>query len=91
MGLTKYRLGDLIQIIDERNKYGIKTFYGINIDKQFMPTVANTEGLNECNYKVVRKNRFVFSGMQTGRDKCIRISLYSKDKPIIVSPAYITF
>ena len=46
MGLTKYRLGDLIQIIDERNKYGIKTFYGINIDKQFMPTVANTEGLN---------------------------------------------
>ena len=91
MGLTKYRLGDLIQIIDERNKYGIKTFYGINIDKQFMPTVANTEGLNECNYKVVRKDRFVFSGMQTGRDKCIRISLYSQDKPIIVSPAYITF
>ena len=56
-----------------------------------MPTVANTEGLNETNYKVVRKNRFVFSGMQTGRDECIRISMYTKDHPIIISPAYTTF
>ena len=56
-----------------------------------MPTVANTEGLDEGNYKVVRKNRFVFSGMQTGRDECIRLSMYLNDKPIIVSPAYTTF
>ncbi len=56
-----------------------------------MPTVADTEGLNESNYKVVRKNRFVFSGMQTGRDECIRISIYLEEKPIIVSPAYTTF
>ena len=56
-----------------------------------MPTVANTEGLDESKYKVVRKRRFVFSGMQTGRDNCIRISMYMGDEPIIVSPAYITF
>lgn len=56
-----------------------------------MPTVANTEGLDERKYKVVRKNRFVYSGMQTGRDECIRISMYTKDKPILVSPAYVTF
>lgn len=29
--------------------------------------------------------------MQTGRDECIRISMYLKEKPIIVSPAYTTF
>lgn len=29
--------------------------------------------------------------MQTGRDECIRISMYTKDKPILVSPAYVTF
>lgn len=91
MALTKYKIGQLIKIVDERNSYGIKDFYGININKEFMPTVANTEGLDESNYKVVRKNRFVFSGMQTGRDECIRISMYLKETPIIVSPAYTTF
>lgn len=91
MALTKIKLGKLISVVDERNTYGIKDFYGININKEFMPTVADTEGLNESNYKVVRKNRFVFSGMQTGRDECIRISIYLEEKPIIVSPAYTTF
>ncbi len=91
MALTKVRLGDLIEPIDERNDLGIREFYGVNINKEFMPTAANTEGLDESKYKVVRKNRFVFSGMQTGRDICIRISLYAGDSPILVSPAYTTF
>lgn len=91
MALTKYKIGDLITTVDERNTIGIRDFYGININKEFMPTVANTEGLDEKKYKVVRKNRFVYSGMQTGRDECIRISMYTKDKPILVSPAYVTF
>lgn len=91
MGLTKYRLGDLISVCDEKNSFGLKNFHGLNINKEFMPTVANTEGLDESKYKVVRKQRFVFSGMQTGRDGCIRISMYTKEDPIIVSPAYTTF
>ena len=91
MALTKYRIGDLISVVDERNDIGIREFYGININKEFMPTVANTEGLDETKYKVVRKYRFVYSGMQTGRDECIRISMYTKDSPILVSPAYTTF
>jgi len=88
---TKYNVGSLIQLVDERNSFNIKEFYGININKEFMPTVADTKDLDASKYKVVRKNRFVFSGMQTGRDQCIRISMYSLDNPIIVSPAYTTF
>ena len=91
MAWTKVRLGELIEPVDERNNLGIREFYGVNINKEFMPTVANTEGLDETKYKVVRKNRFVFSGMQTGRDCCIRISMYTGDAPILVSPAYTTF
>lgn len=91
MALKKVKLGDLINVVDERNNIGSRDFYGININKEFMPTVADTTGLDETKYKVVRKNRFVYSGMQTGRDECIRISMYLQDKPIIVSPAYITF
>ena len=91
MTLTKYRIGDLITVIDELNDTGIRRFYGININKEFMLTAANTDGLDENKYKIVRKNRFVYSGMQTGRDECIRISMYTEDEPIIVSPAYTTF
>ena len=91
MRLKKYKLGELIELVDERNSYGYTNFYGLNINKEFMPTWANTEGLDESKYKVVRKRRFVFSGMQTGRDECIRISMYNGEEPIIVSPAYTTF
>ena len=91
MALSKYKLGELISTCDERNSYGYTSFYGLNINKEFMPTWANTEGLDESKYKVVRKKRFVFSGMQTGRDECIRISMYNGEEPIIVSPAYTTF
>lgn len=91
MGLTKYKIKELITVVYEKNDNGIRDFYGININKEFMPTVANTNDLDEKKYKVVRKGRFVYSGMQTGRDECIRLSMYTKDKPIVVSSAYITF
>jgi len=90
--MNRIDIGSLIEIVDERNNDGtINAFYGININKEFMPTVANTDGIDCKKYKVVKKNRFVFSGMQTGRDECIRISLYTGVEPIIVSPAYTTF
>lgn len=91
MELKKYKLGELIEVCDERNSYGYTNFHGLNINKEFMPTWANTEGLDETKYKVVRNKRFVFSGMQTGRDECIRICMYNGEWPIIVSPAYTTF
>ena len=85
-------VGELIKYVDERNKDGqMRKFYGININKEVMPTVANVDNVDATKYKVVKKNRFVFSGMQTGRDKTIRIALFQDDEPIIVSPAYTTF
>jgi len=90
--MNRIHIGSLIEIVDERNNdSAIDTFYGININKEFMPTIANTDEIDSKKYKVVRKNRFVFSGMQTGRDECIRIGLHTGEEPIIVSPAYTTF
>ena len=91
MALTKYKLGELIKLIDERNSEGIRNFYGVNINKEFMPTVADTSNLNEKNYKVVRKNRFACNLMHVGRDVTIPVALYQESDPIIVSPAYFTF
>ena len=85
----RVRIGALLREVDNRNTdNSIANVQGININKQFMPTVANTTGTNLANYKVVTKGQFAFSGMQTGRDMCIRIALYDKEEPIIISPAY---
>jgi len=86
------RLGDYIEQCDERNTAGNNyPVIGINRDKTFMPTVANLDGVDIAKYKIVSKGIFVFSGMQTGRDICIRIGLYDKDQPALISPAYTTF
>ncbi|MEY4273175.1 MAG: hypothetical protein RL638_123 [Bacteroidota bacterium] len=86
------RLGDYINIYDVKNVDSKDfPFCGINKEKTFMPTVADTNELDNSKYKIVEKDVFVFSGMQTGRDICIRLALYDKDAPILVSPAYTTF
>lgn len=85
-------VGELLQEVDYRNENGELTdVQGINIAKHFMPTVADTNGVNLKNYKVVKKGMFAYSGMQTGRDERIRIALYDGNEPIIISPAYSVF
>lgn len=85
-------LGENIQEYDERNSSGENLpFLGLNKDKCFMPTVADTNGLDNRKYKVIRAGKFAFSGMQTGRDICIRIGLYTDSNPGVISPAYTTF
>ena len=85
-------IGNCIEPIDERNTDNKKIeVCGINKTKSFMPTVADMTGVDISKYKIVKKGQFAFSGMQTGRDECIRIALYEGDDPILISPAYITF
>ena len=85
-------LGEYIEVDEEQNINDEDLpFMGIYIHKEFMPTNANTDGLKKNKYLIMRKGRFVFSGMQTGRDIAIRVGLYNSDKPALISPAYITF
>jgi len=86
------KIGDYIEDYELKNISDLDLpFFGINKDKSFMPTVANTTALDKSKYKIVEKDVFVFSGMQTGRDVCIRLALYDKDDSILISPAYNTF
>ena len=86
------KVGEYLSVDDITNSENRDLeFLGININKEFMPTTATIEGLNKQKYKVLTKGRFVFSGMQTGRDVAIRIGLYSDDTDALISPAYTTF
>ena len=90
--VDKYRIGNAIKVVDAINKEGYPyDVLGLNNNKVFMPTIASMDTINTNKYKVIKKGEFAFSGMQTGRDKCIRIALYDKDFPALISPAYTTF
>jgi len=84
------RIGNYIQLVDNRNENAsVKNLLGINITKNFMPSVANTSETDLSKYKIIRKNQFAYSAMQVGRDETIRLALYVNDEPAIISPAYL--
>lgn len=86
------KLGEIVELIDERNKSLVSTeVLGISIDKEFMPSVANTIGTDLSNYKLISKNIFACNPMHVGRDERLPVSLYLRDKPALVSPAYFMF
>lgn len=86
------KIGQYILEFDTRNS-GDEDLpvLGLNREKVFIPTAANLSGVDLKKYKVIKNGDFVFSGMQTGRDVCIRLSLYAESSSALVSPAYTTF
>jgi len=92
MGLTFEPLGKYVRQVDERNTNMVtESVLGINIDKYFMPSVANVIGTDLSNYKLLRNGRFACNPMHVGRDGRLPVSRYTEDTPAIVSPAYFMF
>lgn len=86
------RLGDYIQELKVRNKEEkAEQLLGINIDKFFMPSVANVVGTDLSVYKLVSKNQFACNRMHVGRDYRLPISMSKSDEEFMVSPAYDVF
>lgn len=85
-------LGNHIRLIDTRNtESATDEVLGINIDKYFMPSVANVIGTDLSKYKLITKGKFACNPMHVGRDERLPVALYEKDTPAIVSPAYFMF
>ena len=92
MNTPYHRLGDYIHEVNIRNRdLKVTKPMGINIDKHFMPSVANVIGTDLSNYKMVHKKQFACNLMHVGRDEKIPMAMQTEDKPIIVSPAYFVF
>lgn len=86
------RLGDYIRQVNERNaNISVTDLQGINIAKEFMPSVANVIGTDLTTYKIVRKRQFAFNPMHVGRDGVLPINVLLNEDRIIVSPAYTVF
>ncbi|MBS5327402.1 MAG: restriction endonuclease subunit S [Lachnospiraceae bacterium] len=85
-------LGNHIRLLDTRNRESIADrVLGINIDKFFMPSVANVIGTDLSKYKLITKGKFACNPMHVGRDERLPVALYDEEEPAIVSPAYFMF
>jgi type I restriction enzyme S subunit len=85
-------IGVFIELVDERNSdLQIKNLVGLTINKEFIPSVANTIGSDMGNYKIIRKGQFACSLMQVRRDKKIPVALMSDFENAIISQAYPVF
>lgn len=86
------RLGNYIREVNVRNReLEVTKPMGININKHFMPSVANVIGTDLSTYKLVSKTQFACNLMHVGRDEKIPMAMHTEDSPIIVSPAYFVF
>lgn len=86
------RIGDYIRLVSNRNNnWAITNLLGVNIYKNFMPSVANTSGVDLSKYKIIQKGQFATNIMHVNRDEVLPVALYQNQEPAIVSPAYMTF
>ena len=86
------RLGDYIREVNVRNKdLKVTNPMGINIEKYFMPSVANVVGTDISAYKMVGDMQFACNLMHVGRDEKIPMAMHKGEQPLIVSPAYFVF
>ncbi|MFW5983214.1 MAG: restriction endonuclease subunit S, partial [bacterium] len=85
------RLGDYIQLVDNRNTDGAVTHLrGVSTTKQLIPSVANMTGVDITRYRVVRKGQFVYVADTSRRGEKIALA-FNDNEDCIVSSVYTTF
>lgn len=94
MALTKYKLGNLIEQSDERNsqlEFSINDVKGISIQKIFIETKADMEGVSLSPYKIVRPDDFAYVTVTSRNGEKITIAHNDTENSYIVSSSYIVF
>ena len=94
MELTNYRIGELIELTDERNsegKYTLDYVKGISTDKIFIDTKANMDGVSLDSYKVVNPNEFAYVPDTSRRGDKIALAFNSSKEPLLISSIYTSF
>ena len=92
MNTPYHRLGDYIREVNVRNRdLKVTNLLGVNLSKQFFPSIANIIGTDLSKYKVIHKNQFGCKFMSVGRDGILPISIMKDDEAAIISSAYYVF
>lgn len=94
MALNKYRLGDLIELCEDTNedlKYTLDDVKGISIQKIFIETKANMEGVSLKPYLIVEPDSFAYVTVTSRNGNKITLAHNTTDNTYIVSSSYVVF
>lgn len=86
MALTKYYLGDLLELtteVNNKNKYNADNVRGMTITKEIIPTKADVSNTDLSKFLVVHPGEFVFNPRTHG--KKIGFGYNDTDSTFIIS------
>lgn len=85
-------LGQFIRQVDVRNTEGKEdNLLGVSVQKNFIPSIANTVGTDFTKYKVVKKGQFTYIPDTSRRGDKIGIALLTDYDEGLVSNVYTVF
>ena len=94
MGLKKYKLGELIELLEERNTkglYGIKYVRGISNAKEIMSTKAAIDEDVIKKFYIVRPGQFIYNPRTTRMGDKVGLAYNDTDTPLLFSFNNIAF
>ena len=94
MGLSRYKLGELIEQCDVRNdklNYTLKDVKGISIQKIFIETKADMKDVSLNPYKLVQPDNFAYVTVTSRNGEKITLAHNTTVNTYIVSSSYIVF
>lgn len=94
MALSKYKLGDLIQLSTDSNvsvAYSISNVRGISIQKKFIETKANMDGVPLSSYLLVQPRSFAYVTVTSRNGGKISLAFNDSSNTYIVSSTYVVF
>ena len=94
MGVKKYKLGELIELVEEINSvelFGPKDVRGINNLKEMMGTKADLNGRDLSKFQIVRPGVFVFNHRTSRNGSKFSITYNYDTVPHIFTEDYVVF
>lgn len=94
MALTKYKLGELIQLEEERNsdgRYTLDDVKGISIQKIFIETKADMKDVSLSPYILVKPDFFAYVTVTSRNGGKITLAHNDTESTYIVSSSYVVF
>ena len=89
-----YKLGELIELCDERNakgKYTVDDVKGISIQKIFIETKADMKDVSLNPYFLVKTDYFAYVTVTSRNGEKITLAHNTTDNTYIVSSSYVVF
>ena len=89
-----HKLGEYIELSEERNAenlYGLDSVRGISIEKKFISTKADMDGVNLRPYYIVKPDYYAYVSVTSRNGEKISLALNDSSNTYICSSSYIVF